>query len=157
MALAVGFLIRMREAQGKRLFCSQSSSRAFLLSSYSISWGLFDSCHLPKVGLWWWASGKKGTIKARQGFERGVLPAILLAPGLWGCCEQVVGTVVVSTPWVKQHRGGLSLFDQPQLVAFLRRLKSEPDPDISICRSLNFKKKKKKIKEKYVIYICVFI
>lgn len=88
------------------------------------------------MGLWWCASGKRGTIKTRQGFERGVLPVILLAPGLWDCCEQTVGTVVVSIASVKQQSGGLSLFNQPQLVALPRRLKSEPDPGISICRSL---------------------
>lgn len=49
MALAVGFLIRMRKAQGKQLFCSQSSSRAFSPSIYSIIWSFNCGFLIPVI------------------------------------------------------------------------------------------------------------
>ena len=83
---------------------------------------------------------------------------ILQAPGLWGCCQQAAGTVVVSIPLVKQHSRGLSLFDQPQLVAWWRRLKSEPDPGISTCRLLSFEKNlKKNRKRKSTLFVFMLL
>lgn len=57
-----------------------------------------------------------------------MLPLSLLAPGLWVCCRQALGTAVVSISSGNQHSAGLSLFSQLQLVALLGRMKSDSDP-----------------------------
>lgn len=148
MALVVGFLMRMRKTQHERLFGSQSSSRAFPCSVYSIIWSFNCGFFIPAISQTWvyggTPAGREAPLNHSRGL-RGVLPAILLTPGLWGCSEQVLGTVVLSVSSVEQFRRGMSPFDQPQLVAFVRRLKFETDPGISICRSPSLKKPRKSI------------
>lgn len=55
---------------------------------------LFDSCHLPKMGLWWCASGKRGAVKNVRDL-RGVTsdPASPWAVGLLraGCGVHSIG------------------------------------------------------------------
>lgn len=117
------------------------------------------------MGLWWYTSRKRGTIKPWQGFEKCVT-CNLANPWAVGCCEQALGAVVVSISSVKKFSRWMGLFDQPQLVAFMRRLKSEPHPGISTCRSPGLKKKKKPQRKNILfifayfykyINICIFI
>lgn len=145
----------MRKAQGKWLFCSQSGSIFFFFLSSICSWSFNCGFLIPVISQGWVCddvlAGRQTPLKHSKDLRRVcyLCPCCpwalgVLGPGCWHCCGG--HPVSKATQWRAEPV-------QLQLVALLRRLKSEPDPGISICRSQSFFFRFFFKRKDYVIYM----